>query len=94
MKVELPRGIASISGTVGRSGNNKIIAKTYHKANGTTETRMYLMPPQQRSTPVSTQELQARLRFKQMAQEVARRIQNGDKRLRKDIWAEVKAQFK
>ena len=92
MKVELPRGIASISGTIGRSGDRKLIAKTFHKPDGTTETRMYLMPQQNRSKPLSEREIQARMRFKRIAQEVAKRMQNGDRRLKKDIWAEVKAQ--
>lgn len=66
MKVSLPRGIASISGTLSRSCNgNKLVAKTFKKANGSTETRVYIMPPQQRSTPVTPREQANRARFAQ-----------------------------
>jgi len=64
MKVSLPRGIASISGTVSRRPDGcKLIAKTYHKADGSKETRMYWMPKFQRSTPVSDNERAVRTRF-------------------------------
>lgn len=94
MKVELPRGIASISGTISRTKDgHKLVAKTFQRPDGTKETRMYWMPKQQRSTPLSDKECRAQSRFAQMAQEVSRRIANGDKRTRKQIWAEVKASF-
>ena len=92
-KIDLPKGIASISGTLVKGREDKIIAKTFRKADGTSETRVYLMRNHQRATPVTEKELAIRDRFQQMAQEVARRIANGDKRPRKLIWADVKAQM-
>ena len=68
MKVTLPRGIASISGTFCRARDGrKLVAKTFRRADGTTETRMYWMAPQQRSTPVTEQETSNRSRFAQAA---------------------------
>ena len=93
MKVTLPRGIASISGTISRSHEHNLIAKTFRKADGSQETRMYWMPKQQRSTPLSKSEIQSRSRFAQMAQEVSKRIEAGDRRPRKLIWADVKSQI-
>lgn len=92
MKLTLPRGIASISGTFARTRDHNLIAKTYRKADGTKETRMYWMPKQKRSNPPSEREQQARARFSEMAQEVSKRIQAGDTRPRKLIWAELKRQ--
>ena len=63
MKVQLPKGIASISGTISRSANHQLIAKTFTKANGTKETRVYMMPKHERTTPVSDKERAQRARF-------------------------------
>ncbi len=68
---ELPRGIASISGTLSKSKDKQLIARTYRRADGTTKTRLYLMQPLQRSTPVSEKELAIRGRFEQAAKECA-----------------------
>lgn len=68
MNVELPRGIASISGTVAKSGNRKLVAKTFRNADGTKRTRMYWMEKQQRSTPVTDKEAANRVRLAQAAQ--------------------------
>lgn len=46
-----------------------------------------------RHSAVTSNELHQRGRFTAMCQEVARRIANGDKRPRKEIWAEVKRAF-
>ena len=63
MKVTLPKGIASISGTFATSGNKKLVAKTFRKADGSKETRMYWLETQKRSTPVSPNEQANRARF-------------------------------
>lgn len=84
-KCELPKGILSLSGTLGN-----IVFKTYRRPNGTTETRAYRKPANQRTTPVTDKECAARTRFSRMAQEVARRIREGDQRPKNLIWAEVK----
>lgn len=46
-----------------------------------------------RTTPVTPAELQRRQRFALIQQEVSRRIRNGDRRLRKLIWAEAAQQY-
>ena len=63
MKVILPRGIASISGTISRSADKKLVAKTFRKADGTKETRMYWFNTQKRTTPPSDKEVTNRTRF-------------------------------
>ena len=63
MKVQLPEGIASISGTLSRSRNHRLVAKTFNKADGTKETRFYMMPKHERSTPVSDKEIAQRNRL-------------------------------
>lgn len=75
--------------------------KTYHKANGQTETRVYRNPYYRRAgekqswrkTPVTAKERASRERFAQMAKEVTARINAGDKRPKKEIWKEVKEQY-
>ena len=69
MKVTLPRGIASISGTFCQSRDGrKLVAKTFRRADGTKETRMYWMDKQQRSTPVTAKESANRQRMAQASQ--------------------------
>ena len=64
MIVSLPRGIASISGTLSRSRDGrKLVAKTFRKADGSKQTRMYWMEKQQRSTPITQCEQANRARF-------------------------------
>lgn len=86
----LPEGIASISGTLATVHDRKLVAKTYRRPDGTKESRLYLMPKCKRATPPSDKEIAQRQRFRQMAQEVAKRIADGDTRPRKIIWEEVK----
>ena len=95
-KAELPKGIMSISGTLGG-----LLYKTYHKANGETETRVYRNPYYRhpgakqswRKTPVTAKERAARERFALMAKEVTAKINAGDRRTKKEIWKEVKEQY-
>ncbi len=95
-KAELPKGIMSISGTLGG-----LMYKTYHKANGKTETRVYRNPYYRRPgdkqpwrrTPVTANERAARERFALMAKEVTARISAGDRRPKKEIWKEVKEHY-
>lgn len=70
-KIDLPKGIASISGTLSKNNYGKLLAKTFKRADGTTFTRLYSMPNTQRSTPVSPKELAIRGRFEQAAKECA-----------------------
>lgn len=95
-KAELPKGIMSISGTLGG-----LLYKTYHKANGETETRVYRNPYYRRAgekqswrkTPVTAKERAARERFALMAKEVTAKINAGDRRTKKEIWKEVKEHY-
>ena len=93
-KAILPDTIASISGSIG-----KLMFKTYKRANGATETRVYPNPyynpnapgqPRKRRTPVSANERCQRQLFAQLAKQVAQRIKDGDKRPKALIWQELK----
>lgn len=68
MKLQLPEGIASISGTISRSREHRLVAKTYTHANGDTETRVYMMHKQERTTPLSDKEMAQRARFAKATQ--------------------------
>ena len=82
-------GVESISGKVGN-----FMFKTF-KRNGKKEVRVYLCGPEsyQRSTKVSRKEKRQRASFGEQSREVARRLKAGDKRPKKEIWAEVRAAF-
>ena len=62
-------GIKSISGAMNVANGRQMVFKTYKKraADGTikTETRLYMMDRKERKTPLSENEMNARLRFKQ-----------------------------
>ena len=83
-KVTLRPEILGISGKVG----NMIFRTTKDGRTFVSSARR-----QPRHTPVTANELKTRGRFSFMCQEVARRIANGDKRPRKEIWADVKRAF-
>ena len=95
-KTELRAEIKSISGAVGA-----LLYKTFHKADGTTVTRVYKNPYYRRpgernplrSTAVTDKERAVRDRFAAMARAVNARLRAGDKRPRKEIWKEVKAEY-
>jgi hypothetical protein len=62
-------GIKSISGAMNVANGRQMVFKTYKKraVDGTTktETRLYMMDRKERKTPLSENEMKARLRFKQ-----------------------------
>ena len=94
-KLVLPAEILSISGAMG-----KMLYKTYTKADGSTETRVYSNPyyrprgeKYQRKIPFTKNEQRAQRRFAEMSREVSRRVKAGDCRLRELIWADVKREF-
>ncbi len=69
MKCDLPSGVKSMSG---KSGG--VLYKTYHKLDGTTETRAYILPRKEngqygytRRTAVTEGEKQRRILFSQAA---------------------------
>ena len=67
-KVKLMKGIESMSGTLAKNAHgDRVIAKTFTKANGTKETRLYFYKAGEgvRTTPVSDKEKAQRARFAQ-----------------------------
>ena len=62
-------GIKSISGAMNVANGRQMVFKTFQRkaADGTVkeETRLYMMDRKQRKTPLSENEMNARLRFKQ-----------------------------
>ncbi|MBO7459027.1 MAG: hypothetical protein J6T80_07230 [Paludibacteraceae bacterium] len=90
-RVELIKGIASISGTITKRPNgDRLVARTYHG-----ETRLYLFSKDAgvRKTPVTEREKAQRSQFAAIASEVARLRREGDKRAKKIIWCEVKSRL-
>lgn len=94
---KFPAGIEHVSGTLSK--------KTIRTADGTItqrvfacmrngKQRIYFREYGPRTTSLSEKEKQARSSFAHMAREVSRRMAAGDKRPKKVIWAEVKADFK
>lgn len=84
-------GIAAISGSIkNEKDGSRIVFKTYNKrtANGgtKTETRMYIMPKQERSNLPSPKETAQRTRF----QEASDRIKNLSDEEKKRWWAVYK----
>ena len=71
MRVTLPAGIESISGSMKQKNGSRIVFKTFSKPSvnrsSETETRVYLMRRQERSTPLSENEIAARKRFSEAA---------------------------
>ena len=93
-QVKLPSDIESLSGKLG-----SVIFRTFRKADGTTETRMYKNPYWGRDRPakkskLSDKEIANRRLFKEVSQEVTLRQESGDKRRRGVIFKEVYAQKK
>ena len=87
MDVELIKGIASLSGTVSRYRDGRVlVARTYKR---TGKTCFYVVDPRRRRTKPTSSELKARSTFGAVASEVARRMKNGDTRPRAEVWKEV-----
>lgn len=67
MKCTLMPGIESISGSVKGKNGTRLIFKTYKRPSanrvGKTETRVYLSKKQQRTKPLSENEMACRVRF-------------------------------
>ena len=86
MNVELMKGIASLSGTVSRYRDGRVlVARTYKR---TGNTCFYVVDPRRRTKPTKS-EIKARSNFGAIASEVARRFREGDTRPRSSIWKEV-----
>ena len=93
MKVTFLPGIKSISGTFRNKHMQERIVFRHYKHDKPGEGHASIQRPQERLTPVTPEELQRRLRFKIISQEVGRRIASGDKRSKKEIWAELKRAY-
>ena len=96
MRIELIKGINNISG---KSGN--VLFKTYKRADGTTETRAYLVPKAEdgkykyeRSTPVSKHEIQIRALFSKRQQRVNQLLKANPKLSKKEAWKIAKTEIK
>ena len=91
MNVELMKGIASMSGTVSRYRDGRVlVARTYKR---TGKTCFYVVDPRHRRTKPTKSEIKARSNFGAIASEVARRLREGDTRPRSVIWKEVASTF-
>ena len=91
MNVELMKGIASMSGTVSRYRDGRVlVARTYKR---TGKTCFYVVDPRRRRTKPTKSEIKARSNFGAIASEVARRLREGDTRPRSVIWKEVASTF-
>ena len=92
-----PAGIEKVSGTLSKTTivtSKGVITKRVIACVRNGKQKIYLREDKPRCTKPTEGEVAARSSFALMAQEVTRRMANGDKRPRKLIWAEVKAEFK
>ena len=92
-----PAGIANVSGTLSKTTiitSKGVITKRVVAQVRNGKQKIYIREDKPRRTKPTEGEIAARSSFTLMAQEVTRRMANGDKRPRKLIWAEVKAEFK
>ena len=92
-----PAGIANVSGTLSKTTivtSKGVITKRVVAQVQNGKQKIYIREDKPRRTKPTKGEVAARSSFALMASEVSRRMANGDKRPRKLIWAEVKAEFK
>ena len=96
VKVKFAAGIESASG---KTGNVQF--RTYRRHDGSTETRMYLVPraengkyKYERSTPVSKHEIQIRALFSKRQQRVNQLRAENPKLSKKEAWAIAKTEIK
>ena len=96
MKVTFAAGVEAISGSIKQKNGTRIIFKTFTKPSANRksdkETRMYIMPPQKRTSPVSEKELKHRARFAQAADLVARMPEDEKKRIAEE-WRKNKYMY-
>ena len=92
-----PAGIANVSGTLSKTTivtSKGVITKRVVAQVRNGKQKLYIREDKPRRSKPTNKELAARSSFTLMASEVSRRMANGDKRPRKLIWAEVKAELK
>ena len=96
MRVTLPDGIESISGSIRQKNGSKLVFKTFKRPSvnrvGKTETRAYFMPKHERKTPLSDNEIAARNRFKEASEFVAK-LSNEQKSAFADQYKIAKGRF-
>lgn len=88
MRVELNPNIRSLSGRLG-----KIVYSTRYDAEGNPKVFARPYVPAKRKTPLSEEEKKNRKLFGLITKEVWRRMQAGDTRQRKEIFAEVRQEM-
>ena len=92
-----PAGIEKVSGTLSKTTivtSKGVVTKRIVACVRNGKQKIYIREDKPRRTKPTKGEVAARSSFTLMAQEVTSRMANGDKRPRKLIWAEVKAEFK
>jgi hypothetical protein len=95
--LQLPAGIGLVSGTLSKKSivtSQGTITRRVVACVRNGKQKIYFREDQPRRTKLSDREMTARSSFVIMAAEVTRRMEAGDKRPRKLIWADVKADFK
>ena len=93
---EMRPEIGKVSGTLSREvywmNGKRYIRRTVLKVvNG--KQRIYLQHSGPRTTKLSDNEIRARALFEKRQAYVTSRIRNGDKRTKKDLWAEAREMF-
>lgn len=93
-----PAGIANVTGTLTkrtiRTSDGIVITRRVVAQVRNGKQKIYIREDKPRRSKPTTGEIAARSSFSLMAKEVSRRIEAGDPRPRKLIWADVKAEFK
>ena len=96
MKVTFAAGVEAISGSIKQKNGSRIVFKTFSKPSvnrkSDKETRMYLIPPYKRTSPVTKNELRQRTRFAQAADLVARMPEDEKKRIAEE-WRQNKYKY-
>ena len=88
-------GVAQVSGTLSKTTiitTKGVITKRVVAQVRNGKQKIYIREDKPRRTKPTKGEVAARSSFALMASEVAKRMANGDKRSRKEIWAELKAE--
>jgi len=91
-----PAGIANVSGTLSKTTivtSKGVITKRVVAQVRNGKQKIYIRTDKPRRSKPTKGEIAARSSFTLIASEVSRRMAAGDKRPRKIIWAEVKADF-
>lgn len=94
---EFPAGLGRVSGTLSKTTirtSKGIITRRVVAQVRNGKQKIYIREDKPRRSKITEKEITIRSNFALIAPEVARRMEAGDKRPRKLIWAEVRAEFK